>query len=103
MKTLRYNDTDFLIGKTDGKLTIYRVLADGSHAVVGTGLFADVSESQAQECAQALVETIFPVGVHTVGPDVNHPHAIGDINIVGPDVGHPNFVYWNQDSTSFPR
>jgi len=102
MKSLRYNDIDFLIEKTEGKFNIFRVIPDGSYAIVGTGLFPGQPESQAQESAQALVKTIFPVGIKVVGPDVSHPHPIGEINIVGPDVGHPNFIYWNSDSTSFP-
>lgn len=28
---------------------------------------------------------------------------IGDLKIVGPNVMHPNFIYWDKDSTSFPK
>ena len=53
--------------------------------------------------AMALIKTIFPVGIKSVGPDVAHPNTIGDLKIVGPDVTHPNFIYWNKDSVSCPR
>jgi hypothetical protein len=46
---------------------------------------------------------MLPVGVRSVGPDVAHPALIGDMKLVGPDVTHPNFIYWDKDSSSFPR
>jgi hypothetical protein len=70
---------------------------------VGAGLFPGLSDADAEARAIALVRTVFPVGVKTVGPDVTHPNMIGDLKIVGPDVGHPNFIYWNTDSTSFAK
>ncbi len=46
---------------------------------------------------------MFPAGIRSVGPDVLHPNAIGDLKIVGPDVTHPNFIYWDKDSVSCPK
>jgi len=103
MKTFTYNDMEFSATKAGKGWDIARRLPDGSSALVGAGLFAGVSDAEAEARAQALVKTVFPVGVRTVGPDVTHPNLIGDLKIVGPDVAHPNFIYWNKDSTSFAK
>ena len=103
MKTFVYNDMEFQLDKGGNGWNISRTLPNGSVAVVGAGLFADLSDADAEARGQALVKTIFPVGVRSVGPDVMHPNMIGDLKIVGPDVGHPNFIYWNKDSTSFAK
>jgi hypothetical protein len=103
MKTMIYNDMEFLIDRTGSGWNISRKLPAGGSAVVGAGLFADLPDADAEARAQVLVRTIFPVGIKIVGPDVAHPNMVGDLKIVGPDVGHPNFIYWgrDRDSTSF--
>jgi hypothetical protein len=101
MKTVIYNDMEFSIEKSDRGWSISRKVPNGTSAQVGAGLFADLSDADAAEHAEALIKTIFPAGVNIVGPNVAHPNSVGDIKIVGPDVGHPNFIYWNKDSTSF--
>jgi hypothetical protein len=103
MKNMIYNDQAFSIASTGSGWDITRKLPNGDIAVVGANLFAGLSDSDAQAQAQALIRTIFPVGVKIVGPDVTHPDRVGDLKIVGPDVGHPNFIYWDRDSTSFAR
>ena len=103
MKTIAYNDMEFSVAKTGKGWDITRKQPDGSSAVVGAGLFAGLADADAEARAQALVKTVFPAGVKTVGPDVTHPNMIGDLKIVGPDVTHPNFIYWNKDSTSFAK
>lgn len=103
MKTVIYNDIEFSIDKAGSAWNITRRLPNGATAVVGAGLFADLSDADAEKRAQALVATIFPVGIRIVGPDVNHPNMIGDLKIIGPDVAHPNFIYWNKASTSFSK
>jgi len=103
MKNIIYNDTAFSIDKTTSGWNITRKLPDGAIAVVAANLFADLPDGDAEARAIALVRTVFPVGVKTVGPDVAHPNMVGDLKIVGPDVGHPNFIYWNKDSTSFAK
>ena len=64
---------------------------------------AEFAANQAVNESTALIKTIFPVGIKSVGPDVGHPNTIGDLKIVGPDVTHPNFIYWNKDSVSCPK
>ncbi len=103
MEPIRYNDMEFALEKAgEGWDLTYRT-PGGASATAGTGLFQGLDEAAARERALALVKTIFPVGVRSVGPDVSHPHAIGDLRIVGPDVSHPSFVYWNKDSASSPK
>ena len=103
MEPIRYNDMEFSLEKDGDRWTLTYKLPNGGSAVAGAGLFGGLSESEARARAAALVKTIFPVGVRSVGPDVNHPNVIGDLKIVGPDVAHPNFVYWNKDSVSNPK
>jgi hypothetical protein len=103
MTTFTYNDAEFLVEPAGTTWDIGRKQPDGAVALVGTGLFAGLPATEACARAQALVKSIYPVGVKTVGPDVMHPNMIGDLKIVGPDVSHPNFIYWDKDSTSFPK
>ena len=103
MQPIRYNDMDFTVEKTGDRWDIRCTRADGSSAMAATGLFAGLPEGQAKTRAFALIRTVFPVGVKSVGPDVAHPNTIGDLKIVGPDVTHPNFVYWDKDSVSCPK
>ncbi|HTS02818.1 MAG TPA: hypothetical protein VMN04_09855 [Thermoanaerobaculia bacterium] len=103
MKAIRYNDLDFTLERAGEGWTLLRAVPGGARAVAGTGLFPSLSEDAARERALALVRTICPVGVRSVGPDVAHPHRIGDLRIVGPDVAHPNFVSWDKDSVSCPK
>lgn len=101
MHNFIYNDMVFSIAKTDSGWDITRKLLNGESAVVGAALFGGLPDDDAETRAQALVRTIFPVGIKIIGPDVAHPNRVGDLKIVGPDVSHPNFVYWDRDSTSF--
>jgi hypothetical protein len=87
MKSFTYNDMDFSVESAQGRWDISCKKADGKSAYVGAGLFAEMPESEVEEKARALVKSIFPVG----------------IKIVGPDVTHPNFIYWDKDSSSFPK
>jgi len=103
MPTLTYNDMTFTVEPRDDRWDISYRLPNGSSAIAGAGLFAGLSEGEAGARALALIKTIFPVGIKSVGPDVNHPNTIGDLKIVGPDVTHPNFIYWNKDSVSCPK
>ena len=103
MKTFLYNDTEFAVTPAGSAWDISRTDANGKTALVGAGLFDGVAAADAEVRALALVKSIYPVGVRTVGPDVAHPNMIGDLKIVGPDVTHPNFIYWDKDSTSFPK
>jgi len=103
MPTLTYNDMTFAVESRGERWDITYTLPNGSTAIAGAGLFAGLSESEAATRALALIKTIFPVGIKSVGPDVAHPNTIGDLKIVGPDVTHPNFIYWNQDSVSCPK
>lgn len=97
-----YNDTAYTVTSTGAAWDLTRTDAGGRVATVGTGLFAGVPASEVAARARALVQTLNPVGVRLVGPDVAHPLTVGDLRIVGPNVGHPNFVHWDQDSSSFP-
>jgi hypothetical protein len=103
MPSISYNDMQFSIEQRDDCWDIAYQLPNGSSALAGTGLFAGLAESEAEVRAFALIRTIFPVGVKSVGPDVSHPNTIGDLKIIGPDVTHPNFIYWNKDSVSCPK
>ena len=103
MTTFTYNDMQFTVEQRDGRWDISYALPGGKSAVAATGLFPGLAEGEAEARALALIRTIFPVGVKSVGPDVSHPNTIGDLRIVGPDVTHPNFIYWNKDSVSCPR
>ena len=103
MPTLTYNDMTFTVAPRGDRWDISYALPNGSSALVGTGLFAGLAETEAAARALALIRTIFPVGIKCVGPDVAHPNTIGDLKIVGPDVTHPNFIYWNKDSVSCPK
>jgi hypothetical protein len=103
MKTITYNDMEFSIARSGNAWEISRKLPGGASALVGAGLFAGLADADAEARAMALVKTIYPVGIKSVGPDVAHPNMVGDLKIVGPDVSHPNFIYWNKDSTSFAK
>ncbi len=103
MHSFSYNDMQFSVEKRDDRWDISYQLPNGSSALAGAGLFAGLQESEAAARALALIKTIFPVGIRSVGPDVTHPNTIGDLKIVGPDVTHPNFIYWNKDSVSCPK
>lgn len=103
MKTFLYNDTEFALAAAGEAWDVSRKLPNGTSALVGASLFHGLSATEAETRALALVKSIYPVGIKSVGPDVAHPNMIGDLKIVGPDVTHPNFIYWNQDSTSFPK
>jgi hypothetical protein len=103
MPHFTYNDMPFSVEQRDQRWDILTTLANGKTAVVGAGLFAGLSEADASARALALIKTIYPVGIKTVGPDVTHPNTIGDLKIVGPDVTHPNFIYWDKDSSSCPK
>jgi hypothetical protein len=103
MQSIIYNDMQFSVEKRDDRWDISYQLPNGSSAIAGSGLFAGLSESEAGPRALALIKTIFPVGIKSVGPDVTHPNTIGDLKIIGPDVTHPNFIYWNKDSVSCPK
>jgi hypothetical protein len=96
-----YNDMEFSKTKSNSGWDITRKLPNGDFAVVGASLFANLSDSDAEARAQALIRAIYPVGIKIVGPNVAHPNMVGDLKIVGPDISHPNFVYWDKDSTSF--
>lgn len=103
MKNFTYNDMDFSVENAQGRWDISYKKPDGTSALVGAGLFGGTAEKEAEDRARALVRSIFPVGIKIVGPDTSHPNLIGDLKIVGPDVTHPNFIYWDKDSSSFPK
>ena len=103
MKSFTYNDMEFSVEKAQDRWDISCKKADGNAALVAAGLFAGLAEAEAEARARALVRTMQPVGIKIVGPDVAHPNLIGDLKLVGPDVTHPNFIYWDKDSSSFPR
>lgn len=103
MKTFTYNDTEFSVEQAQGRWDISYKKPDGKTAFVAAGLFTGVSGDEIEAKALALIKSIFPVGIRVVGPDVTHPNLIGDLKIVGPDVTHPNFIYWDKDSSSFPK
>ncbi len=103
MKTFTYNDMEFSVDSARDRWDISYKKSDGKPAFVGAGLFKGLLADEAEGRARALVKSIFPVGIKIVGPDVTHPNMIGDLKIVGPDVTHPNFIYWDKDSSSFPK
>jgi hypothetical protein len=106
MKTFNYNDMEFAVAQAAGQQSRWDISCkkpDGSSAFVGAGLFEGLPENEAEARARSLVKSILPVGIKIVGPDVTHPNLIGDLKIVGPDVTHPNFIYWDKDSSSFPK
>ena len=107
MTRFNYNDMEFSVDETQGlrqgHWTITYRNAEGKCGVVGAGLFDGVPAGEIEARARALVKAIFPVGIRCVGPDVTHPITVGDLKIVPPDVTHPNFIYWDQDSSSFPK
>ena len=103
MLNFKYNDLQFTVEKSGAAWDLTYQLPNGATALAAAGLFPGLSEQEAGAKAQALVKTVFPVGIKTVGPDVTHPNTIGDLKIVGPDVTHPNFIYWNKDSVSCPK
>jgi len=98
MTTITYNDMQFTVEPNGAGWDILR-----GTAVAGAGLFQGAPEAEAAARALALIKTIYPVGIRSVGPDVLHPNTVGDLKIVGPDVLHPNFIYWNKDSVSCPK
>ncbi|MGE5385016.1 MAG: hypothetical protein ACM3SV_03925 [Betaproteobacteria bacterium] len=95
MKTFTYNDITFGVEKAGDGYDITK-----GAAVVAAGLFKGVAAAEAEAKAEALVKTIYPVGIKSVPPDVTHPTMIGDLKIVPPDVGHSTFIYWNKDSVN---
>ena len=103
MQPILYNDMTFSVESGGDSWHIVSELPNGSNAIVGTGLFPGLPEDEARARALALIKTVFPVGVRSVGPDIAHPNMIGDLKIVGPDVAHPNFIYWDKDSVSCPK
>jgi hypothetical protein len=103
MKSILYNDMQFSVEQRGAAWDITYKLPNGSTAIAGAGLFPGLPEGEAGSRALALIKTVFPVGIRTVGPDVTHPNTIGDLKIVGPDVTHPNFIYWDKDSVSNPK
>lgn len=103
MKTFTYNEMEFSLEARGSGWDIAYRKPDGSQGLVGSGLFAGLSEADCLAKAKALARTIYPVGMRIVGPDVDHPNLIGDMRIIGPDVNHPNFIYWDKDSSSFPK
>ena len=103
MKEILYNDIKFSVEKTPCGWNIFRTQADGGTALVGAGLYPDLPDDEAEIRARALIKTVYPVGIKTVGPDVAHPNLVGDLKIVGPDVAHPNFIYWDKNSSSFAK
>jgi hypothetical protein len=100
MKTITYNDMQFTVEPSGGAWDIVCRRPNGSTAVAGSGLFQGLDEAEVEGRALALIKTVFPVGIRSVGPDVLHPNTIGGLKIVGPDVLHPNFIHWNKDSVS---
>ena len=101
MTKFTYNDLAFSVLAAGNAWDITRDLANGGTALVGAGLFKGRTADEALRRAHALIQSIYPVGIRVVGPDVAHPTLVGDLKIVGPNVAHPNFINWNKDSTSF--
>jgi hypothetical protein len=102
MNCFVYNDITFTLAPSGAAWDITRSLPDQQQAVVASKVFAGATASEAASRAQALVHSIYPVGVKLVGPDVAHPNTVGDVRIVGPNVGHPNFIHWDKGSSAFP-
>ncbi len=103
MHTITYNDMEFTVERSGAGWDIAYRVPGGPPALAAAGLFQGLGEAEARQRAETWIRTVFPVGVRSVGPDVNHPITIGDLKIIGPDVGHPNFIHWNKDSVSSPR
>ena len=103
MQKISYNDMQFSVEPRGDRWDISYALPNNAIAVVAAGLFQGLAEAEAGARALALIKTIFPVGIKSVGPDVLHPNTIGDLKIVGPDVTHPNFIYWDKESVSCPK
>ncbi len=101
MTTFFYNDAEYIVEPAG--YNIRRVMPDGSTSFVGANLFPTLTVSEAEAKAQALVQSIQPVGIKVVGPDISRPNMIGDLKIIGPDITRPNFIYWDKDSTSFSK
>ena len=100
MSRFSYNDMTFAVSRAGSVWEIVRELPGGSQTVVAAGLYPGIDDAEAAARAQALVRTIFPVGVRIVPPDVAHAVTIGDLKIVPPDVAHPLFAYWDKESVS---
>ncbi|HEY3400325.1 MAG TPA: hypothetical protein VGK03_06800 [Geothrix sp.] len=103
MQSISYNDMQFSVEPRGDGWDITFTAPNGACAFAGAGLFPGLPEGEAVTRALALIKTVFPVGIKSVGPDVSHPNTIGDLKIVGPDVTHSTFIYWNKDSASCPR
>ena len=97
------HEHEVLKDSTNKALTAATQLGAEVHVLVAGGGQGTKAAAEAEAKAKALVRTMLPVGVRSVGPDVAHPALIGDMKLVGPDVTHPNFIYWDKDSSSFPR
>lgn len=102
MSSFTYNDMEFTVAKVGNAWDITNTTG-GKPTVVAAGLFAGLSDSDAEAKGKVLVKTIFPVGVKVVGPAVANPLTVGDIKYFPPDIAHPNFVYWDKDSSSSPK
>jgi len=103
MKSFTYNDLNFTIAKSGNGWDISYQSGATAPAFAGIGLFQGVPDGDVEAKAKALVKSIFPVGIKSIGPDTTHPNMIGDLKIIGPDITHPNFIYWDKDSTSPPK
>ncbi|HAX91834.1 MAG TPA: hypothetical protein DCY07_06465 [Rhodospirillaceae bacterium] len=101
MSKFTYNDAEYIVEPSG--YDIRRVMPDGSSSLVAANLYYGLPVQEAEAKAQALVKSIQPVGIKVVGPDITRPNMIGDLKIVGPDISRPNFIYWDKDSTSFPK
>jgi hypothetical protein len=102
MPSFVYNDAEFTISKDVG-WDIVRKSSDGKTVMIAANLFKGLPAAEAEAKAKAWVKTACPVGVKSVGPDISHAIKVGDLKIVPPDIAHPNFVYWDKDSSSFPK
>ena len=103
MKSFTHNDMEFSVENANGFWDISYRKPGGKPAFVGGCLYEGLPESEIEARARALIKAIFPVGIRVVGPDTVHPNMVGDLKIVGPDVIHPNFIYWDKESSSFPK
>lgn len=101
MTKFTYNDAEYTVEPSG--YDVRRLLPNGSYVLIGSNLFPGMSAAEADTKAKALIKTAEPVGVKVVGPDTSRPLSFGDLKIVGPDTSRPNFVYWDKDSTSFPK
>ncbi len=103
MKSFSYNDIDFVAENVHKRWDISYTKADGKSAYAGAGLFEGVPEKEIEGKLRVLIRSIFPVGIKVIGLDLTHPNLIGDLKIIGPDITHPNFIYWDKESSSFPK